>query len=359
MKKLFPYTVLLAALSLASCAAYYSVFGLSKLFSSQAVAVIIMASVLEVSKLLTATYLHRYGKKISFLLKTYLTTAVIVLMMITSLGIYGFLTSAYQETALKQNNIDSQIILLESRKSNLKSQLEVYTEEQRSINEAVSELRKGLSNNKVQWRDRETGQIITSTSSSTRRALEKQLDQAIVRQTEINSKVDKLNSDIIDLESNILETQLGDETTKELGPLKYLSELLNVPMNSIVNWFVLAFIFVFDPLAVLLLIAANRAFSLVSSKKRENIYGETVEVPKKETIENDFVLIEECKECNENPCICHPIIYDEDFYEKDKPKSTRKTRQVKKVNKSKKRVINKTDKKSNNNKPSPPTRIIN
>ena len=95
MKKIFPYVVYTAAFALAGSAAYYSVFGLSKLFSSQAVAVTIMAATLEVSKLISASYLHRYWKQINFLLKTYLTSAVLILIIITSIAIYGFLVSAY------------------------------------------------------------------------------------------------------------------------------------------------------------------------------------------------------------------------------------------------------------------------
>ena len=90
-QKIFPYIVLIAALCLACSAAYYSVFGISKLFSAQALAVAIMAGTLEASKLIAATYLHRYWKHINRLLKIYLTTAVCILMFITSLGIYGFL----------------------------------------------------------------------------------------------------------------------------------------------------------------------------------------------------------------------------------------------------------------------------
>ena len=303
MKKTFPYIVLLASLSLASCAAYYSVFGLSKLFSAQAMAVIIMCSILEASKLITATYLHRYAKKISLLLKTYLTIAVIILMMITSLGIYGFLTSAYQDTALKQSNINSQISLLESRKNNFSSQLEVYNEEKSSINDAITNLRQGLSNNKIQWKDKESGQIITSTSSSTRRALTKQLDQAIERQTVVNTKIDELNVSIIDLETSIMETKLGDETVKELGPLKYLSELLNIPMNSIVNWFVLAFIFVFDPLAVLVLISANKAFELKQDETDYLLKSKANKKHLEESIEQAEQIIKDIEDNkdNENP----------------------------------------------------------
>ncbi len=274
MKKTFPYIVLLASLSLASCAAYYSVFGLSKLFSAQAIAVIIMCSILEASKLITATYLHRYAKKISLLLKTYLTS-----------------------------NINSQISLLESRKNNFSSQLEVYNEEKSSINDAITNLRQGLSNNKIQWKDKESGQIITSTSSSTRRALTKQLDQAIERQTVVNTKIDELNVSIIDLETSIMETKLGDETVKELGPLKYLSELLNIPMNSIVNWFVLAFIFVFDPLAVLLLISANKAFELKQDETDYLLKSKANKKHLEESIEQAEQIIKDIEDNkdNENP----------------------------------------------------------
>ncbi len=109
MKWIFPYTVLLASLGLAGTAAYYSVFGLSKLFSSQATAVIVMASILEASKLITASYLHRQWKATTFLLKTYLVTAVFILMCITSFGIYGFIVSAYPEPAYEIKTQDSEI----------------------------------------------------------------------------------------------------------------------------------------------------------------------------------------------------------------------------------------------------------
>jgi hypothetical protein len=95
------------------------------------------------------------------------------------MGIYGFLSAAYQETAAKSGSIDSQIALIETKRDNIREQLAVYNDEKSSINTAVSDLRSGLSNNKIQYRDRETGQIITTTSSSTRRALEKQLDQVM------------------------------------------------------------------------------------------------------------------------------------------------------------------------------------
>jgi predicted nucleic acid-binding Zn-ribbon protein len=193
------------------------------------------------------------------------------------MGIYGFLSAAYQDTANKEGNVEAQIVLIETKRDNVKEQLEVYTEEKTSINEAVAELRKGLSNNKIQWRDKETNQIITSTSSRTRKALEKQLDQAIERQTEVNTKVDELNEKIFNFETEIVEARIGDGSTSELGPLKYLSGLTGLPMDKIINYLLLTIIFVFDPLAIALVIAANFAFARLRKPTRENLYGETIE----------------------------------------------------------------------------------
>jgi hypothetical protein len=148
----------------------------------------------------------------------------------------------------------------------------------------VSDLRSGLSNNKIQYRDRETGQIITTTSSSTRRALEKQLDQAILRQTEINTKVDNLNEQLFEYETEIVEVKTGNDIAGELGPLKYLSGLTGIPMDRIINYLLLTIIFVFDPLAIALVIAANFAFEKIRPKTKDNIYGEKV-VVEEETLD--------------------------------------------------------------------------
>ena len=282
-ERIFPFIIASSALSVSASAAFYSVSGLSKLFAGAAFAIIIMATSLEVAKLVIASLLYQYRKTIPRLLKYYLSVAAVVLVLITSMGIYGFLSAAYQETAAKAGSIDSQIALIEIKRDNVKEQLAVYNDEKSSINTAVSELRSGLSNNKIQYRDRETGQIITTTSSSTRRALEKQLDQAIVRQTEINTKVDNLNEQLFVYETEIVETQIGTNSAGELGPLKYLSGLTGIPMDRIINYLLLTIIFVFDPLAIALVIAANFAFEKLRPKTKDNIYGEKVVVEGEDT----------------------------------------------------------------------------
>jgi len=285
-ERIFPFIIALSALSVSASAAFYSVSGLSKLFAGAAFAVIVMAASLEVAKLVIASLLYQYRKSIPTFLKYYLSVACFVLILITSMGIYGFLSAAYQETAAKAGSIDSQIALIETRRDNTKEQLSVYTGEKESINKAVADLRSGLANNVIQYTNAE-GILITTTSSSTRRALEKQLDQAIDRQTIINNKVDGLNTQLFDYETEIVEVSINNDIAGELGPLKYLSGLTGIPMDKIINYLLLTIIFVFDPLAIALVIAANFAFENIRRKYKENIYGE--DIPIQEQTDDEVV----------------------------------------------------------------------
>ena len=296
-QRVFPFLIGLTALTVSASAAFYSVSGLSKLFAGATFAVILMASSLEVAKLVIASLLYQYRKTLPKLLKIYLAIACGILILITSMGIYGFLSSAYQETAALAGNIDTRVTLIETKRDNIKDQLVVYNEEKTTINGAVSDLRSGLSNNVIQYKDPETGEIITTTSSSTRRALEKQLDQAITRQTEINAKVDTLNEQLFRYETEIVEIQTNSEIGSELGPLKYLAGLTGLGMDKIINYLLLIIIFVFDPLAISLVVAANFAFAQLKNKNEPNEalkqaferHKEEVEVIKYEPIEIDKI----------------------------------------------------------------------
>ena len=289
-KRIFPFIIALSALSVSASAAFYSVSGLSKLFAGAAFAVIVMAASLEIAKLVIASLLYQYRKTLPKLLKYYLSLSCVVLILITSMGIYGFLSAAYQETAAKAGTIDAQIALIETRRDNTKGQLDVYSDEKESINKAVADLRTGLANNVIQYTNAE-GVLITTTSRATRNALEKQLDQAIDRQTQINDKVDVLNEKLFNYETEIVEVRTSDAVSSELGPLKYLSGLTGTPMDKIINWLLLTIIFVFDPLAIALVIAANYAFEQIKPKIKKNLYGENVEVEEKivEIEEEDII----------------------------------------------------------------------
>lgn len=273
-KILLPTLTLLAGLLLSASAAYYSVLGLSKLFAGASLAVMIMGGSLEFAKLVVASFIYSYRKSLSFLLKVYLTIAVVVIMFITSVGIYGYLSAAYQETANKIEQTDNKVKLLGTKLANYEEQLSVYTDEKTSIGKDVTDLRQGLSNNVIQYIDKETGQLLTTTSSSTRKSLEKQLDQAINRQTVVNKKTDSLNELIFNMRTEVSEVENKVIVDSEIGPLKYISTLTGRPMDSVINWVLLIIIFVFDPLAVALIIASNFGFAQLREKELPLYSGE-------------------------------------------------------------------------------------
>ena len=270
-QSIFPFIIAFSALSVSASAAFYSISGLSKLFAGASFEVIVMASSLEIAKLVIASLLYQYWNTINKALRTYLMVATVILILITSMGIYGFLSAAYQETANKAGNMDAQISLVEVKRDNIKEQLTVYTLEKENITKAIADLRAGLANNIIRYKDKD-GNIITSTSTATRNALEKQLDQAVTRQTDVNLKVDELNTQLFEYETQIVEIKTGSDLAGELGPLKFISGLTGIAMDKIINILLLVIIFVFDPLAISLVIAANFAFAQINLVKEEQQY---------------------------------------------------------------------------------------
>jgi hypothetical protein len=257
MTNRFPYIVLAAAFSLAASAAYYSVFGLSKLFSSQATAVIILASTLEISKLISASYLHRYWSQITVMMRVYLTTAVVILMMITSLGIYGFLVSSYQDTSYRLQNLETIVANHETKKNRFQTQLNATTREKQAVDKNVMKLTNALSSNQIQYVDRNGNQVI-KTDASNRKAYEKQLDISMMRLQELTKREASLSDSVTSIELKITDLQTSSTVAVEVGPLKYIAQITGKTMDTVVNWLIIMLILVFDPLAIILLISANK-----------------------------------------------------------------------------------------------------
>ena len=263
-KRLFPFLIGLSALAVSGSAAFYSVFGLSKLFAGASLQVIIMAGSLEFAKLVTASLLYQYWDTINKFMRFYLSVAVFVLMVITSGGIYGFLSGAYQETATKSEFLDKSLLVLQTKQERFEENKTDLTLEKSQLNTTISDLRTSLSNPaQVQYVDRESGQLITTTSTSTRKALQKELELTIVDRDNINLKLEAVQDSIMRLDTELLDLEIGNEEQRELGPLKYLSEITGKEMGQVVNWFLLLIIFVFDPLAIALVVAANFAFAQI------------------------------------------------------------------------------------------------
>jgi len=244
---LFPYVVAISALFVSASAAFYSVYGLSNLFAGASTAVIIMASSLEFAKLVTASALYQYWDRVNIFLKTYLSVAMVVLIGITSAGIYGFLSGAYQETSAKEAITSTEIAILTSKQNR-------FVRDAETLNANITTWSEALANpSTIQYVHRETGQLVTTTSSKQRKLLQAQLEESRISYAVASDSISSIDIQILDLKIN-------DETTRELGPLKYVSTLIDKPMDSIINWFMLLIIFVFDPLAIALVIVANIAF---------------------------------------------------------------------------------------------------
>ena len=284
----FGFLMVFSTLSLAGTAAYYSVFGLSSLFAGAKFEVIIMASALELAKLIVASYLHNHWSKLGLLLKSYLTLGVGILMIITSAGIYGFLTSAYQTTADQLTIVDKQVAVVEMKRDRFSESLEGYKIERNQLNGSITELTKGLSNNTIQYTD-SLGRIITTTSSSTRRVLNSQLDDMKEQRNRVSIKMESVTDSITKLELQILDLESNNEVAAEIGPLRYMAKITGKSMDVIVNWFTLMIVFVFDPMAIAMVIAVNKFFG--NGRKEEDdledYYKERNEMLHKHTMMNE------------------------------------------------------------------------
>tara|TARA_B100000214_G_scaffold234180_1_gene171122 strand:+ start:420 stop:1445 length:1026 start_codon:yes stop_codon:yes gene_type:complete len=279
-KGFLPFLVGFSALSVSGSAAFYSVFGLSKLFAGASTEVIIMAGSLEVAKLVTASLLYQYWDTINKALKYYLTLAVIILILITSMGIYGFLSSAYQETF-------NELTYVENEKKFLNQKIEFY---QQDVTRYEKELQQTLDNItslsearsvSIQVKDTSVvGGIRNTISTVDLRAAQDRLRIEEDKRKDVNLKRDIAVDSLRTYQRQVLELDNNADVAGELGPLKYIAGLTGYPMDKIINVLLLVIIFVFDPLAVSLVIAANFAYNQAFPKKiyRKNLYEEDVEV---------------------------------------------------------------------------------
>lgn len=259
------YIMLLLALSVAGCAAYFSVWGLSQLFAGASTAVIIMASVLEVGKIVTTTALHTYWDKLAKGLRAYLTLSVVVLMLITSAGIYGFLSNAYQKTANKLEIHEGELGVLDGKKQIFEKSVSDNQKIIDSKNKRIDQL-SGL-------RTAQEARLDGSNSNRARNGVRGDISSANTEIQKLSLDIDALNvknatlSDSISVyNTKALELKSGSEVAAEVGPLKYIAELTGVPMAKVVNYLILLLIFVFDPLAVALILITNRVFQIESGQ---------------------------------------------------------------------------------------------
>ena len=255
--KSFPKLVGLSALLIAGSAAFFSVFGLSKLFAGAQFAVIIMASSLEFGKLVAASFLYRYWDKINFLQKFYMSSATVILILITSAGIFGFLSNAYQGATVEFEKESTALIFKEDRLEQLQED-KVYLKEELDI--AIKELPDNF--------------------RTARRKLREDYQPQI---TEINKQMIELKGEIGTLKTALVQTGV------DVGPVIYLARTFDTDVDTVVKFFIFVLIFVFDPMAVMFVISYNVALQhteededeqkVVTEKKKKwwQMYGEKKE----------------------------------------------------------------------------------
>jgi len=252
----------LSALFVAFNAAFFSVSGLSKLFAGASLSVIVMASSLELAKLITAGYLYNYWDKINKSFRIYLSGAVLILILITSLGIYGFLTSAFQDTFNQFSIKEKQLAFLQQKEKFWGDDVIRYDEELKRISGNISTLSNAKSQS-IQVRDTSVvGGVRTTISTSELRISQKRIEVEEQNRKGVQAKREVAADSLQSIQLKILDVESSEGVSSELGPLEYLSGLLDRPMDVIINWFILIIIFVFDPLAVALVIAFNNAIKV-------------------------------------------------------------------------------------------------
>lgn len=300
---IFGFFVLFVALAISAVAAYYSIMGLTAIFAAAVMPIVIMGVALEVGKITATVWLHNYWDRASIQFKMYLVPAIAVLMIITSMGIFGFLSKAHLDQAVPSGDIAAKVAIFDER---------IATE------------RENIAANKqtLQQMDKQVNEMLTRTTDSkgTNRAVQIRKQQAKER-TQLQNDIAKAQQNIIDIQAQ--RAPVASEVRKveaEVGPIKYIAALIygdNPDANLLeraVRWVIILLVFVFDPLALILILAADQTFIWAREKKltplREATFDDAADnavdwvhnVPDKEfadvleTIDNPPAPTEEAKE---------------------------------------------------------------
>jgi len=253
--KYFKFYVGLSALLIAGSAAFFSVFGLSKLFAGAALSVIVMAGSLEFGKIVAASFLYRYWSSINRLLKIYMTTGVVTLVLITSAGIFGYLSNAYQGATIQFEKQSTTLLYKEDRLEQLEED-KVYLKDE--LEQSLSTLPENYITAKRKLREEYNPKVLL-----------------------INDEILKIKQEIGDLKVSLVETGV------DVGPAIYLARVFDTDIDTVVKFFIFILIFVFDPMAIALVIAYNK--TLLEEKGNENkinqLYEQYKSKPKVKKIE--------------------------------------------------------------------------
>lgn len=250
---IFLIILFLSALFISGIAAWFSIAGLMAIFPGAAFSIALMGAALEVGKLVSASWLYRFWDKANILMKTYFTTAVVVLSFITSIGIFGYLTKSHIEGTQGLDTNSEQLSLIESQiiieKENIEGQRKALLQLDAAVNNLVSN------------------------QNTTERAITIRNRQRSER-TNINKQISESNKKVLELQQQKAQLNIGQRQLEtEVGPIKYVAQMVygvddSTTIQKAVRLLTLLLIFVFDPLAILMVVAANMQIKqLVKQKK--------------------------------------------------------------------------------------------
>jgi hypothetical protein len=269
------YLVALSAVLIAGSAAYFSVTGLGILFSGAAVAVMVMASSLEFAKLVSATYLKQKWTEIKGFNKWYLSFAVGILMLITSAGIFGYLSNAFQQQNLKLDQVQREVDVWNNKIKLTNDQIITLQGQQKDLSSTQNTL---LSKGKVNSR------------------LLRSADNRDKQSTKISNKINSLQDSIVVYNGKINDIKNTNiDIEREVGGFRFVADAFGIDLNTVVKFFIILIVIVFDPLAIALVIAFNQLIMLTKKDEREEVDVKEVveESAKLKLSEEDLKKLEE------------------------------------------------------------------
>lgn len=249
----FQHLVIFTSLLIAGCAAYFSVYGIGLLFSGATIAAMVMASSLELGKLVTTSWLFRYWNKANILMKTYMIIAIFALMGITSLGVFGFLTAAFQKSSLETELSVNKISTLEIQKNEEKLKIE-------SVKKSIERIYTLRSSQESRLTEVLTNTLIARNPIQLQN-IQNQINDQITdlnKQLESENEKSKIYGDKISkIDEEIFKLKVDNSQKKDITTFKFVADQFNTTIQNVVKWFIAVLIAVFDPLAVILLLAYN------------------------------------------------------------------------------------------------------
>lgn len=312
MSRYFNFKTLVSftALTIAGCAALFSVTGIGTLFAGAAASAMVMASALELGKLVGISFLYRYWSEVPKALKSYMSVASIVLIVITSAGIYGYLSSAYAKVAAEPLKMNAEIQIFNSQISTLDEEIKRKTER---LDQIIA--LRGQQENRI---DNLIGKSTTG-NNSTIRSAQSNLAELNRTATTLQKEINQTSAQRDTLKAKSLTKEVEINTNSDIGTFVYISKAIGVSLDTVVKWFILVIVLVFDPLSICLVLAYN--FLVKREIKQEEpktfaIYDEKPTEPKPEPIVeepiNNNIIIEEPKEEIKEPINKELLIVDLD-----------------------------------------------